>query len=249
MLGSGQQCRPCPCPGYPGTRHYHGSACHADEETNHIVCLCAPGYAGEGQTGTTLQDPSEGAEVPSALPRVPAGPRCDRCSPGYFGTPEMEGGVCRPCQCNNNIDTSDPGACDPHTGHCRRCLYHTAGPRCAQCQPGYFGNALQRSCRREWAGGCERTGSWGGVGLSPLPHTAAHHPQAVAVTRGERCLPTALLAPAAVTAPQEPAPAEPMWWAGAATAAHPTSGTWGGRGAVSLVDAIPRTPRTLPAMR
>ncbi|POI32558.1 hypothetical protein CIB84_003690 [Bambusicola thoracicus] len=120
VLGSGQQCRPCPCPGYPGTRHYHGSACHADEETNHIVCLCAPGYAG---------------------------PRCDRCSPGYFGTPEMEGGVCRPCQCNNNIDTSDPGACDPHTGHCRRCLYHTAGPRCAQCQPGYFGNALQRSCR------------------------------------------------------------------------------------------------------
>ncbi|NXL07935.1 LAMB1 protein, partial [Mesembrinibis cayennensis] len=47
VLGSGQQCRPCPCPGYPGTRHYHGSACHADEETHHIVCLCAPGYAGE----------------------------------------------------------------------------------------------------------------------------------------------------------------------------------------------------------
>ena len=51
VLGSGQQCRPCPCPGYPGTRHYHGSACHADEETHHIVCLCAPGYAGEGQGG------------------------------------------------------------------------------------------------------------------------------------------------------------------------------------------------------
>ncbi|NWS97056.1 LAMB1 protein, partial [Mionectes macconnelli] len=47
VLGSGQQCRPCPCPGYPGTRHYHGSSCHADEETHHIVCLCAPGYAGE----------------------------------------------------------------------------------------------------------------------------------------------------------------------------------------------------------
>ncbi|NXG36511.1 LAMB1 protein, partial [Dromaius novaehollandiae] len=47
VLGSGQQCRPCPCPGFPGTRHYHGSACHADQETGHIVCLCAPGYAGE----------------------------------------------------------------------------------------------------------------------------------------------------------------------------------------------------------
>ncbi|NXQ61936.1 LAMB1 protein, partial [Anthoscopus minutus] len=47
VLGSGQQCRPCPCPGYPGTQHYHGSACHADDETHHIICLCAPGYAGE----------------------------------------------------------------------------------------------------------------------------------------------------------------------------------------------------------
>ncbi|KAM8995123.1 laminin subunit beta-2-like isoform 1-T1 [Ara ararauna] len=121
VLGSGQQCRPCPCPGYPGTRHYHGSACHADQETHHIVCLCAPGYTG---------------------------PRCDSCSPGYFGAPEMEGGVCRPCQCNNNIDASDPGACDPRTGHCLRCLYHTAGPHCTLCQPGYYGNALQRSCRR-----------------------------------------------------------------------------------------------------
>ncbi|XP_026517360.1 laminin subunit beta-2-like, partial [Terrapene carolina triunguis] len=44
VLGSGQQCRPCPCPGYPGTRHYHGNSCHADKETNQIVCLCAPGY-------------------------------------------------------------------------------------------------------------------------------------------------------------------------------------------------------------
>ncbi|XP_033373240.1 laminin subunit beta-1-like isoform X2 [Parus major] len=121
VLGSGQQCRPCPCPGYPGTRNYHGSTCHADAETHHIVCLCAPGYAG---------------------------PRCDRCSPGYFGSPEMEGGECRPCQCNNNIDASDPEGCDPRTGQCLRCLYHTAGPRCAQCQPGYYGNALQRSCRR-----------------------------------------------------------------------------------------------------
>ncbi|XP_005053248.1 PREDICTED: laminin subunit beta-2-like isoform X2 [Ficedula albicollis] len=129
VLGSGQQCRPCPCPGYPGTRHYHGIACHADDETHHIVCLCAPGYAG---------------------------PRCDRCSPGYFGAPETEGGECRPCQCNNNIDTSDPEGCDPRTGQCLRCLYHTAGPRCAQCQPGYYGNALQRSCRRC---GCDPRGT------------------------------------------------------------------------------------------
>uniref|UniRef100_A0ABM5FJ00 Laminin subunit beta-1-like n=1 Tax=Pogona vitticeps TaxID=103695 RepID=A0ABM5FJ00_9SAUR len=121
VLGSGQQCRPCPCPGYPGSRQYHGLSCYTDRETNQIICLCAPGYTG---------------------------PRCDRCSPGYFGAPQLEDGACRPCQCNNNIDTSDPEACDPHTGQCLRCLYHTGGPRCAECQPGYYGNAFQRSCRR-----------------------------------------------------------------------------------------------------
>ena len=163
VLGSGQQCRPCPCPGYPGTRHYHGSACHADDETHHIVCLCAPGYTGEGQSGCravgTPSTRSAGPQHPQP-PHLPTGPRCDRCSPGYFGAPEIEGGACRPCQCNNNIDASDPGACDPHTGHCLRCLYHTAGPRCAHCQPGYYGNALQRSCRREWG----REGAAPGLG-------------------------------------------------------------------------------------
>nr|XP_042700198.1 laminin subunit beta-2 [Chrysemys picta bellii] len=143
VLGSGQQCRPCPCPGYPGTRHYHGNSCHADKETNQIVCLCAPGYTG---------------------------PRCDRCSPGYFGAPEQEGGGCRPCQCNNNIDPSDPEACDPRSGQCLRCLHHTDGPRCAECRPGYHGNALQRSCRRErgWGGqpGARGAGpgAWPGAG-------------------------------------------------------------------------------------
>ncbi|OPJ71971.1 hypothetical protein AV530_009303 [Patagioenas fasciata monilis] len=90
VLGSGQQCRPCPCPGYPGTRHYHGSACHADEKTHHIVCLCAPGYTG---------------------------PRCDRCSPGYFG-------VTGQCQCQ-------PGF---------------GGRVCSQCQEHHWGDP-ERECR------------------------------------------------------------------------------------------------------
>lgn len=121
VLGSGQQCRPCPCPGYPGSRNYHGSSCHADKHTNQIMCICAPGYSGT---------------------------RCDRCAPGYFGTPDLDGGECRPCQCNNNIDPSDPESCDPQSGQCLRCLYHTDGPNCGECKPGFYGNALQRNCRR-----------------------------------------------------------------------------------------------------
>nr|XP_033781668.1 laminin subunit beta-4-like isoform X2 [Geotrypetes seraphini] len=121
VLGSGQQCRPCPCPGYPGSRNYHGTSCHADKDSNQIICLCAPGY-----TGT----------------------RCDRCSPGYFGTPEHGDGECRPCQCHNNIDPTDPESCDPRSGQCLKCLYNTDGPNCAECKPGYYGSAILRSCRR-----------------------------------------------------------------------------------------------------
>ncbi|XP_053576686.1 laminin subunit beta-4 [Bombina bombina] len=121
VLGSGQQCRPCPCPGFPGSRNYHGSSCYADRESNHIVCLCAPGYTGS---------------------------RCDHCSPGYFGNPDQDGGECRPCQCNNNIDPTDPESCDSRTGSCLKCLYNTDGPNCGDCKAGYYGSAVQRTCRR-----------------------------------------------------------------------------------------------------
>ncbi|KAM6169904.1 LOW QUALITY PROTEIN: laminin subunit beta-2-like [Rhynchocyon petersi] len=126
VLGSGQQCRPCPCPSYPGSGLYYGSSCHVDNMSGRVLCLCVPGYAG---------------------------PRCDRCSSGYFGRPWPGGdprrSPCRPCQCNNNIDPRDPAACDPLSGHCQRCLHHSHGPGCAHCKPGFYGNALR-------TGGCRR---------------------------------------------------------------------------------------------
>ncbi|XP_018431602.1 PREDICTED: laminin subunit beta-1-like [Nanorana parkeri] len=121
ILGTGQQCRPCPCPGYPGTQNYHGSSCYADRDSSHIVCLCAPGYTGS---------------------------RCDRCSSGYFGNPDQDGGECRPCQCNNNIDPTDPESCDSRTGMCLNCLHNTDGHHCGECKAGYFGSAILRNCRR-----------------------------------------------------------------------------------------------------
>uniref|UniRef100_A0A4W2FNU3 Laminin subunit beta-2-like n=1 Tax=Bos indicus x Bos taurus TaxID=30522 RepID=A0A4W2FNU3_BOBOX len=125
-LGSGQRCQPCPCPGHPGSGLYHGTSCHVDSTSGRVLCLCAPGYAG---------------------------PRCDRCSPGYFGRPwpgdDPRRSPCRPCQCNNNIDPRDPAACDPHSGHCQRCLHHSHGAGCAHCRPGFHGSALR-------PGGCRR---------------------------------------------------------------------------------------------
>ncbi|KAJ8791908.1 hypothetical protein J1605_004133 [Eschrichtius robustus] len=80
-LGSGQQCRPCLCPGHPGSDIYHGTSGHVDSTSGRVLCLCAPGYAG---------------------------PCCDRCSSGYFGHPwpgdDPRRSPCQPCQCNNNID-------------------------------------------------------------------------------------------------------------------------------------------------
>ncbi|KPP70604.1 laminin subunit beta-1-like [Scleropages formosus] len=121
VLGSGERCRPCPCPDIPGSGHFNGESCHVDHASSQVMCRCKQGYAG---------------------------PRCDRCAAGYFGDLESWGGECRPCQCNSNADVQDPESCDPRTGRCLKCLYNTDGPSCSECKEGYYGNALLRDCRR-----------------------------------------------------------------------------------------------------
>ncbi|TMS16035.1 Laminin subunit beta-1, partial [Larimichthys crocea] len=121
VLGSGEHCRPCPCPSNPGSNHFNGLSCQEDHTSNQIICNCKEGYAGS---------------------------RCDKCAPGYYGNPEQPGGQCLPCECHGNIDAQDPESCDPRTGECLKCLHHTDGPSCAECQHGYYGNALAKNCRR-----------------------------------------------------------------------------------------------------
>ncbi|KAM3832403.1 laminin subunit beta-1 [Vipera latastei] len=121
VLGSGDHCRPCPCPDGPESGRQFASGCYQDRITLQVVCICARGYKGS---------------------------RCDECASGFFGNPEEVGGTCQPCHCNNNIDSSDPEACDKKTGLCLKCLFHTQGQHCQECKPGYYGWALQQDCRK-----------------------------------------------------------------------------------------------------
>ncbi|KAG8435977.1 hypothetical protein GDO86_007172 [Hymenochirus boettgeri] len=121
VLGSGDHCRPCPCPEGPSTGRHFAASCHQDPRSKQIICNCNQGYTGS---------------------------RCDECSPGFFGNPFQFGGRCLLCQCNNNIDMTDIGACDRRTGQCVKCKYNTEGRFCEQCRVGYYGDALRRTCRK-----------------------------------------------------------------------------------------------------
>lgn len=70
------------------------------------ACSCHPlGSAALPLGPRTFCDPSTG-DCP-CKPGV-AGPRCDRCLPGYWGFGTYG---CRPCDCART--------CDPRTGDCR----------------------------------------------------------------------------------------------------------------------------------
>ncbi|XP_068087421.1 laminin subunit alpha-4 [Hyperolius riggenbachi] len=77
-----------------------------------------------------------------------AGPKCERCAPGYFGNPLLIGGTCRKCDCGGN---SDPNLifedCNEVTGQCNSCMRNTTGVHCEQCAPGYYGDArIAKNC-------------------------------------------------------------------------------------------------------
>lgn len=47
IIGSGDHCRPCPCPDGPDSGRQFASSCYQDPVTLQLACVCHPGYIGK----------------------------------------------------------------------------------------------------------------------------------------------------------------------------------------------------------
>ncbi|XP_062980837.1 laminin subunit alpha-4 [Elgaria multicarinata webbii] len=161
------ECSPCNC-NNNAYKCLDGSGvcldCQRNTTGDHCE-RCPDGYLGDVTRGA----PSFCHPCPCPLPRVAnfavscyrkngvvrcmckenyAGPNCERCAPGYYGSPLVIGSSCKKCDCSGN---SDPNLifedCDDVTGQCRNCLRNTTGFNCELCAPGYYGDArIARKC-------------------------------------------------------------------------------------------------------
>ncbi|KAL1020675.1 hypothetical protein UPYG_G00003200 [Umbra pygmaea] len=74
-----------------------------------------------------------------------AGPRCERCLPGFYGNPETDGPeACRPCPCPGTSSSNQfSETCYKDTDGqptCDKCPPEFTGRRCERCASGYTGN-------------------------------------------------------------------------------------------------------------
>ncbi|XP_053325716.1 laminin subunit gamma-2 [Spea bombifrons] len=184
-LGRLSACVPCNCQGggvcdpdtgdcYSGDQNLnndcadcpHGLYNDPRDPQNCLPCPCSAGI------GCSLS-PETQEPVCDDCPVGLGGPRCDVCADGYFGDPQGLRGpprLCRPCECNNNIDPTVEGSCDRVTGECLKCIHNTGGFYCNSCREGFYGNPLDpnpelkcRVCYCHPVGaensGCQKDGS------------------------------------------------------------------------------------------
>uniref|UniRef100_T1J097 Laminin subunit alpha n=1 Tax=Strigamia maritima TaxID=126957 RepID=T1J097_STRMM len=119
-IGSPYDCFICACP-HPTMSNNFAKSCEFSPLGNEIHCECKEGYFG---------------------------PQCSFCAAGYYGRPNITNEYCKPCECNNNIDSSSFGACDSLTGECVQCLNNTFGAACEICAPDHFGDAVElKNCK------------------------------------------------------------------------------------------------------
>ncbi|XP_053314989.1 laminin subunit alpha-4 [Spea bombifrons] len=113
-----RNCLACPCP-LPTSSNNFALSCGMKRGS--MRCLCRENYAG---------------------------PKCERCAPGYYGNPLLKGSTCKKCDCSGN---SDPNLifedCNELTGQCNNCMRNTSGFNCERCANGYYGDArIAKNC-------------------------------------------------------------------------------------------------------
>ncbi|XP_051970169.1 laminin subunit alpha-1 [Xyrauchen texanus] len=174
----GGNCLQCECNDHATECDINGECLGCSHNTTGPHCdQCLPGFYG---------DPSEGAKddcqrcacpltlasnnfSPTCVLETPGdfscdqcelgytGTKCERCANGYYGDPTAPGQQCSVCECNGNVNPSEPGHCDALTGECLKCLGHTSGRHCERCQDGFYGDAVtEKNCQ---ACGCYGNGS------------------------------------------------------------------------------------------
>ncbi|KAF6114498.1 hypothetical protein HJG60_010489 [Phyllostomus discolor] len=145
-------CVPCQCNGHSSFCDPETSICQdCQHHTAGDFCeRCALGYYGivKGLPSDCQQcacplisssnnfSPSCVMEGPddyrcTACPRGYEGQYCERCAPGYTGSPSSPGGSCQECECDPH--GSMPVPCDAVTGLCT-CRPGATGPKCDGCK-------------------------------------------------------------------------------------------------------------------
>ncbi|XP_030623498.1 laminin subunit alpha-1 [Chanos chanos] len=177
----GGNCLPCECNDHAKECDSDGVCLGCSHNTTGPQCdQCLPGYYGDPTEGTAEDCQRCACPLTAASnnfsPTCSLGPKgftcdqcqlgytgtkCERCANGYYGDPTALGQRCTPCQCNGNVDPSEPGHCDHRSGECLRCLGHTSGRHCERCEDGYYGDAVTaKNCQ---ACGCHGNGSQSSV--------------------------------------------------------------------------------------
>ncbi|XP_037698911.1 laminin subunit alpha-2 isoform X2 [Choloepus didactylus] len=145
-------CVPCQCNGHSSLCDPETGRCqNCQHHTAGDFCeRCAVGYYGivKGKPNDCQQCacpliPSRNNFSPScvmeglndyrctACPRGYEGRYCERCAPGYAGSPGSPGGSCQECECDPH--GSLPVPCDPVTGACT-CRPGATGRKCDGCE-------------------------------------------------------------------------------------------------------------------
>ncbi|XP_017562320.2 laminin subunit alpha-1 [Pygocentrus nattereri] len=174
----GGNCLQCECNEHATECDIDGVCLSCSHNTTGPHCdQCLPGYYGDPTEGTaedcqrcacpltlasnnfsptcSLQGPGE--VMCDQCEQGYTGAKCERCANGYYGNPTVPGQKCSVCECNGNVDTSEPGHCDSVTGECLKCVQHTSGRHCERCEDGYYGDAVTAKNCQDC--GCHSNGS------------------------------------------------------------------------------------------